>query len=345
MIQRRDTKSPFAVVFERFRGTTENRDDRILEVISHWDQAENRRAELGHLAGRWTSLARAAGARRLGVNRIEVDPGMWSTPAHVHQAEEEIFFVLGGTGLSWQQVGTEGDVRAYEVREGDCIVHLAGRERHTLKAGPEGLDVVAFGNRVPTEFGHLPRGNVGWLGRAWVDAGGGDRPWQREADAGPPAEVETSERPANIKREDDVEPVWGGQVFTLGHAAGSEQSGLNLTKLPPGGEGAPPHCHSAEDEFFVVLEGEGTLHVEPTPTKREFGVQPEQHVVRRGHAVSFPAGSSLCHSFTAGDEGLVYLAYGTRQPTDVIYYPRRSAFFFKGVGMMVPVEHVGFLEP
>jgi len=76
MIQRRDTKSPFAVVFERFRGTTENRDDRILEVISHWDQAENRRAELGHLAGRWTSLARAAGARRLGVNRIEVDPGM-----------------------------------------------------------------------------------------------------------------------------------------------------------------------------------------------------------------------------------------------------------------------------
>jgi uncharacterized cupin superfamily protein len=278
------------------------------------------------------------------VNRIEIDPGMWSTPAHIESGEEEIFSVLGGSGWLWQQHGGEGAVRMHEVGEGDCIVHLAGRERHTLKAGPDGLDVVAIGNHIPTQFGYLPRAHVGWLGGTWVDAGGDDWPWQREVDVGPPQEVEPSERPANVKRAEDVEPVWGGQVFTLGFAAGSQQAGLNLTKLPPGGEGAPPHCHSAEDEFFVVLGGEGTLHVEPTPTKREFGGQPEEHAVRRGHVVSFPAGSSLCHSFTAGDEGLVYLAYGTRQPTDVIYYPRRNGLFFKGAGVMVPVEHIGFLE-
>lgn len=313
-------------------------------MISHWDQAENSRAELGHLAGRWTDLATATGAPRVGVNRIEIDADMWSTPAHIETGEEEIFYVLGGSGWSWQQLGMEGEMRMHEVREGDCIVHLAGHERHTLKAGPEGLDVLAFGNRVPTQFGFLPRAQVGWLGGTWVDAAGGDWPWQREADAGAPEEIEPSKRPANIKRVDNVAPVWDGQVFTLGHAAGSQQSGLNLTKLPPGGEGAPPHCHSAEEEFFVVLDGRGTLHVEPTPTKREFGGQPEEHEVRRGHAISFPAGSNLCHSFTAGDEGLVYLAYGTRQPTDVIYYARRNALFFKGAGVMVPVEHIGFLE-
>jgi uncharacterized cupin superfamily protein len=93
-----------------------------------------------------------------------------------------------------------------------------------------------------------------------------------------------------------------------------------------------------------VLAGEGTLHLDPSPVGREFGREAEQHAVRRGHVASFPAGSSVCHSFSAGDDGLVYLAYGTREPTDVIYYPRRGALLFKGLGVMVPVEHVGFLE-
>jgi uncharacterized cupin superfamily protein len=64
-------------------------------VISHWDEAETDRAELGHLAAAWTNLSDATGARRLGVNRIEVDPGMWSTPVHVESGQEKIFFVLG----------------------------------------------------------------------------------------------------------------------------------------------------------------------------------------------------------------------------------------------------------
>ncbi len=313
-------------------------------MISHWDEAETERAELGHLAATWTDLADATGARRLGVNRIQIDPGMWSTPAHVESGEEEIFFVLGGSGWSWQQRGSKGEVRMHEVREGDCIVHLAGRERHTLKAGPDGLDVVAIGNHARTQFAYLPRAHVGWLGGTWVDAGGGDWPWQREVDAGVPDPVEPSERPANIRREEDVEPAWDGVVFAIGRAAGAQQSGLNLAKLRPGGEGAPPHCHSAEDEFFIVLDGEGALHVEPTPAGREFGRQPEEHAVRRGHVVSFPAGSAICHFFTAGDGGLVYLAYGTREPTDVIYYPRRNAMYFRGAGVMIPAESIGFLE-
>jgi uncharacterized cupin superfamily protein len=316
----------------------------MRNLISDWNQAETDRAELGHLAGAWTDLAAATGARRLGVNRIQIDPGRWSTPAHIESAEEEVFYVLGGSGWSWQQLGAAGEVHMYEVSEGDCIVHLGGRERHTLLAGDEGLDVIAFGNYHPTQFAYLPRAQVGWLGGTWVDAGGGDWPWQREADVGEPDRVEpTAERPPNIKRADEVQPVWDGQVFPLASAAGSRQSGLNLVRLPPGGEGAPPHCHSAEDEFFVVLDGEGTLHVDPTPTKVEFGGQPEEHPVRRGGVASFAAGANVCHSLRAGDAGLTFLAYGTRQPHDVIYYLRRNALFFKGVGVVIPVEHVGFL--
>jgi uncharacterized cupin superfamily protein len=343
MIQRRSTRL-LSVVVRAVVPTTENARARIRVLISHWDDAETDRAELGHLAGTWTDLAAATGARRIGVNRIQVDPERWSTPAHLETAEEEIFFVLDGSGWSWQQLGAHGAVRMHEIGPGDCIVHRAGAERHTLLAGSAGLDVIAFGNHHPTQFGYLPRAQVSWLGGTWTNAGDGDWPWAREVAAGTPEIVDATDRPENIKRDDDVEPVWEGQVFALAHAAGSQQSGLNLTKLPPGGEGAPPHCHSAEDEFFVVLGGEGTLHVDPTPTKLEFGGQGEKHSLRRGHVASFPAGANVCHSISAGDAGLTFLAYGTRQPHDVIYYARRNALFFKGVGVMVPVEHIGFLE-
>jgi uncharacterized cupin superfamily protein len=232
----------------------------------------------------------------------------------------------------------------HELREGDCIVHLAGRERHTLKAGAEGLDVLAFGNRQTTEFGYLPRAKVGWLGGTWVDAGGGDRPWQREVDAGAPDEVEPSERPANIRREEDVQPAWDGKVFSIAEAAGSRQSGLNVVRLAAGEEGAPPHVHSLENEFFVVLEGSGTFHLEPTPARLEFGGRPETHDVRRGTVISKPAGGGMCHHLTAGQEGLTYLVYGTREPNDVVFYPRKNGLWFKSAGVMIAADHISLLD-
>ena len=68
---------------------------------------------------------------------------MRSTAVHVHGAEEEIFYVLSGSGLLWQ------GGKSCEVREGDCIAHLARTDAHTLRSGDGGLDVLAFGTRVP----------------------------------------------------------------------------------------------------------------------------------------------------------------------------------------------------
>ena len=58
--------------------------------------------------------------------------------------------------------------------------------------------------------------------------------------------------------------------------------------------------------------------------------------VRRGSVVSRPAGTRVAHSFLAGDGGLVYLAYGTREPNDVVYYPRTDEIRFRGVGVTLP---------
>jgi len=74
----------------------------MTDFIAHWDDVEGRRSELGHLGAVWRDLGRAAGTVTVGLKRLEIDPGKWSTPAHVEGAEEEIVYVLGGSGLSWQ---------------------------------------------------------------------------------------------------------------------------------------------------------------------------------------------------------------------------------------------------
>ena len=52
-----------------------------------------------------------------GANLVRLLPEEVSTPAHVHGADEEIFFVLRGSGLSWQ------DGETYEIRARRLIVH------------------------------------------------------------------------------------------------------------------------------------------------------------------------------------------------------------------------------
>ena len=67
-------------------------------MLAHWDDVESGRAETGHIAGVWTDLGSAAGTKTVGVKRIQVDPGKWSTPYHRQTGEEENFFVLAGSG-------------------------------------------------------------------------------------------------------------------------------------------------------------------------------------------------------------------------------------------------------
>ncbi|MDQ3889997.1 MAG: cupin domain-containing protein [Actinomycetota bacterium] len=311
-----------------------------MDHFAHWDELEHERREIGHLAGTWTDLGTAAGSVTVGVTRIQVDPGKWSTPAHVEGSEEEIFYVLAGSGLSWQD-GGEGGV-AYEVGEGDCLVHLALAEAHSLRAGPEGLDVLAFGMRSSAAgITHLPRGGVAWLGGTWTRAGeADDHPWKREAEAGEPPVGDPMERPPSIVSVDEVEGVDFGPGETvksvrrdLGRAAGSVATGLKHVAVSPGKLAVPPHCHTAEEEIFVVLDGEGTLLLGEAEAS-----------VRRGHVVARPAGTRVAHTLRAGDDGLTYLAYGTREPNDVAYYPRSQKIYWRGVGVVARVESLDYWD-
>jgi uncharacterized cupin superfamily protein len=260
---------------------------------------------------------------------------MWSTPLHLEGAEEEIFFVLGGSGVSVQSDGDE--TLAYEVRERDCLVHIPLENAHTLQAGDDGIDVLAFGQRVRAGgVTWLPRAGVAWLGHTWAPVGEDDPPWAREAAAGPPEIGELSERPANIVNVDDLEPVErdgatvGRRIRDLGRAAGSVRTGLRYADVLPGKLNAAPHCHSAEEEIFVVLGGDGYLLLWEAD-----GI--EEHAVRAGTVVARPPGTGVAHSFRAGEGGMSLLMYGTRDPSDICFYPRSNKIFVTGLGLITRV--------
>jgi uncharacterized cupin superfamily protein len=306
-------------------------------VIAHWDEVEWSRREKGEMAADWQRLGNAAGSQAVGVNRIRIDPGRLSTPPHSHGASEEIFFVLGGSGLSWQ------DEQVYEVRPGDCIVHLADHEEHTLRGGPDGLDVLAFGTRHPTELGWLPRSRAIRLGWPWVE-GRTDDPWEVEAQAEPLVFGEPAPRPGNIVNADDVAGGNGKVWKELADRAGSIRTGLSWLQLAPGQTGSPPHCHSAEEEAFVILEGDGTLELWPAPRAVDRGAVREDVPVRAGHVVARPPATGIGHAFGAGDDGMTLLLYGTREPNDIAYYPRSNKISWRGVGLIGRVEHLDYWD-
>ena len=308
-------------------------------MIVHWDDVEGERLERGHLCGTWTDLGTAAGTKGVGVTRIQVEAGRWSTPAHVELDEEEIYFVLGGTGLLWQ------DGKTYEVRAGDCIVERVAEEAHTYRAGDYGLDILAFGQRTNPTATYLPRAKVVRMA-VTLDVSEGRHPWEREAAAGEPEAPPPSPRPANIADLSAPDTEEGGSFVELGGQAGSVRSGLNWIKLDPGRRGPPPHCHSAEEEIFVVLDGEGILELWPTPGSPRLhpDFEYEEHSLRRGHVVARPPGTRIAHSLRARDAGLTYLVYGTRDTNDVCYYPRSNKIFWRGVGLIARLEPLDYSD-
>jgi uncharacterized cupin superfamily protein len=304
-----------------------------------WAECAVEQLRRGSVQARITDLGAAAGSVTTGLKRIAIAPGALSSPVHVHGAEEEIFFVLDGSGVSWQ------DGETFEVGPGDCLVHLPGGgradpiahipggEAHTLVAGAEGLDVLAYGSRAPDEACYLPRADVAWLGASWTAAGDGPHPYDREAGAGPLDLPAPSPRPPRIVALErvEVEAIERAGVRRrrrdLGRAAGSAGLGLQHVTVEPFGLSTLPHCHAAEEEIFVVLSGRGSCVLGDA-----------DHAVRRGSVVARPAGTGMPHTFRADEGGLELLAFGERRPWDYVFYARSGVVHFKAAGLWARLE-------
>lgn len=295
--------------------------------LAHWDDVEAHHRTIGEMDAMWQHLGDAAGSVGVGVNRIRVAPGKLPTPPHSHGASEEVYFVLGGSGLAWQ----DGDV--HEVRPRDCVIQTADRFEHTFVAGPDGLDILVFGTRHPTEYGWLPRSRAIRIGWPWAE-GRDDNPWEIEANGAPLAYGAPAPRPENILNVDEVE-LGRARHQTWAGFPGTKLAGLAWERIAPAKMGSIPHCHSEEEEIFVILEGSATLHLWPSPAK---SAEREAHGLRPGHIVARPPGTGVSHHFVAGEEGCTMLVYGTRKPNDMCFYPRSSKIAWRGLGVIARVE-------
>jgi uncharacterized cupin superfamily protein len=303
-------------------------------MVIHWDEVEPRVIEGTELRGTRWLLGAAAGASDAGLSRYRLAAGERAMPVHVHADEEELFYVLDGEGLSWQ------DGRTYAVRAGDCILHRPGAEAHTILGAGGGLDVLAFGGGSPTGLTWLPRARAWWNGPHWLPHDG-PNPFAAEEAAGP-LEVPAPEaqRPPTIVALDDVPAEdfsGGGDVVAVrrdaGDGLGSKRTGVGHLVVAPGALSGSPHCHAAEEELFVVLEGTGTLLLGDA-----------EHAVRAGSVVARPPGTGVPHAFRAADGPLTLLAFGTREPNDIVFFPRSGKVGLRGVKVRFNVTQVEYWD-
>lgn len=93
---------------------------------------------------------------------------------------------------------------------------------------------------------------------------------------------------------------------------GAKQLGYNLTVLPPGKVQCPFHCHHAEEEMFLILEGEGELR---------FGDQ--RYPIRKHDVIACPTGGAeVAHQIVnTGTMTMRYLSLSTKAELEACEYP------------------------
>jgi len=126
--------------------------------------------------------------------------------------------------------------------------------------------------------------------------------------------IEATSAPLRTKPSNYPEPFFSRmgkrEKRPLGDLFGLKNFGVDLTRLLPGGESALLHCHSKQDEFIYVLEGEPTLVTDAG-----------EAVLRPGMCAGFPASGVAHQLVNRTDRDVVYLEIGDRSAGDEGFYP------------------------
>lgn len=138
------------------------------------------------------------------------------------------------------------------------------------------------------------------------------------------ADVKPVIRPA----EAEMQPFSKGDLYRsqdarLGPLMGLTSLGCCYSEVPPGKSGCPFHNHHAEDEMFVILEGEGVYR---------FGG--ERFAFKAGDILAAPAGGpDTAHQIlNTGSTPLRYLAISSMADLDICEYPDSGKFLARAKG-------------
>lgn len=91
----------------------------------------------------------------------------------------------------------------------------------------------------------------------------------------------------------------------------AKKLGASIDIVPPGKITCPYHFHYAQEEMFIILEGDGTLRVAG-----------EMIAVRAGDVIGIPAGPEYPHQLiNTSNAPLKYLSISTKEYPEVCEYP------------------------
>jgi len=115
----------------------------------------------------------------------------------------------------------------------------------------------------------------------------------------------------HFKREPKYDTRCGGVIGPRVEGTAARDLGAGYDILAPGKISCPYHFHYAEEEMFVILEGEGTLRVAG-----------ELIALRAGDVIDIPPGPEYPHQIiNTSNAPLRYLSISTQKDIEICEYP------------------------
>ena len=127
---------------------------------------------------------------------------------------------------------------------------------------------------------------------------------------------------ASPKQRERREPLYDTLCARLGTGTAATKLGISVDILPPGKRGCPYHFHYAQEEAFVVLEGEGHLRVAG-----------EMLALKAGDVVFIPPGPQYPHQIVnTSAAALKFLSISTKDSPEVVEYPDSGKYLATASG-------------
>ena len=126
------------------------------------------------------------------------------------------------------------------------------------------------------------------------------------------------------KKRERRAPLYDALCARLGTGTASAKLGLSIDVVAPGMRSCPYHFHYAQEEAFVILEGEGSLRVAG-----------EMLALVAGDVVFIPPGPQYPHQIiNTSAAPLKYLSISTRESPEVVEYPDSGKYLAMASGAL-----------
>ena len=116
------------------------------------------------------------------------------------------------------------------------------------------------------------------------------------------------------------DPHYDAHGARLARGTAARKLGASIDVLAPGKRGCPYHLHHAQEEMFIIVEGNGTLRVAG-----------EMLPLKVGDVVFIPAGPEYPHQIlNTSDAPLKYMSISTMEVPEICEYPDSGKYLAEG---------------